>query len=498
MLSNCLKSSLPPETKSEDITALIVLVKNVDSADVCFVKTVKRGITIPKGSAVKVPCRVNTGMLDSNVQVVFESDEEETWPSGLSMSETLLRIKGGSSNQVKLEVRNDSNHDIVLKNRTLVGRLELVRSITPVDVKCKPFSNDIKTSDTETSGNESSVTKASDDTPTASESQSNELDVSEIDLEGLTPEQKSQAIQMLNEERDSFSQSEEDIGVIKDLELDIKLKDDIPVQKSYLSIPRPLYPEVKHYLEGLLNKKFIARSNSPYSSSVVCVRKKDGSLRLCVDYRSLNAKTVADRHPIPRVQETLDNLGGNAWFSVLDQGKAYHQGFMSTGSQSLTAFITPWGLFEWIRIPFGLMNAPSAFQRFMEQCLGDLRDEICSPYLDDVIVYSKTFSEHVEHVRTVLRRLKAHGVKVEKCKFFRKEVAFLGRLVSEHGYRIDPENTKAVTSFKDNPPKTLGDVRKTVGLLGYYCRYIKDFAKIAKPLCELLQVPTSDGKSRNN
>ena len=213
-------------------------------------------------------------MLDSNVQAVFEPDEEETWPSGLSMSETLLRIKGGSSNQVKLEVRNDSNHDIVLKNRTLVGRLKLVHSITPVDVKCKPFSNDIKTSDTETSGNESSVTKASDDTPTASESQSNELDVSEIDLEGLTPEQKSQTIQMLNEERDSFSQSEEDIGVIKDLELDIKLKDDIPVQKNYLSILRPLYPEVKHYLEDLLNKKFIARPNSPYSSSVVCVRKK--------------------------------------------------------------------------------------------------------------------------------------------------------------------------------------------------------------------------------
>ena len=140
-------------------------------------------------------------------------------------------------------------------------------------------------------------------------------------MEGLTPEQKSQAIQMLNEEKDSFSQSEEDIGVIKDLELDIKLKDDIPVQKDYLSIPRPLYPEVKHYLEDLLNKKFIARSNSPYSSSVVCVRKKDGSLRLCVDYRSLNAKTVADRHSIPKVQETLDNLGGNAWFSVLTKGK---------------------------------------------------------------------------------------------------------------------------------------------------------------------------------
>ena len=114
------------------------------------------------------------------------------------MSETLLRNKDRSSNQIKLEVRNDSIHDIVLKNRTLVGRLELVRSVTPIDVKCKPFSNDIKTSDTETSENESAVTRAPDDTPTANASQTNELDISEIDLEGLTPEQKSKKIQMLN------------------------------------------------------------------------------------------------------------------------------------------------------------------------------------------------------------------------------------------------------------------------------------------------------------
>ena len=197
--------------------------------------------------------------------------------------------------------------------------------------------------------------------------------------------------------------------------------------------------------------------------------------------QAFKCQTVAYRHPIPRVQETLDNLGGNAWFSVLDQGKAYHQ-VMTTRSQSLTAFITPRGLFEWIRIPFSLMNVSSAFQRFMEQCLGNLRDEICSPYPDNVIVYSKTFSEYVEHVRTVLRRLKAHGVKLKlkKCKFFKKEVAFSGRLVSKHGYRIDPENTKAVSTLKDNPPKTDGDVRKLVGLLGYYRHYIKDFAKLAE------------------
>ena len=147
--------------------------------------------------------------------------------------------------------------------------------------------------------------------------------VPNVSLEGLSAEQKIIFRQMLREESESFSIHGE-IGDAKGLQMNINLTDTIPVQKTYTAVPRPLYPEVKNYVEDLLNRGWVQRSRSAYSSPVVCVRKKDGTLRLCVDYRQLNQKTVPDRYPLPRVQTTLESLGGNNWFTLLDQGKAYH------------------------------------------------------------------------------------------------------------------------------------------------------------------------------
>lgn len=168
--------------------------------------------------------------------------------------------------------------------------------------------------------------------------------------------------------------------------------------------------------------------------------------------------------------------------------QAYHQGEIHETSQKCTAFSTPWSLHEWIRIPYGIMNAPAGFQRFINNCLFHLRDKICTAYLDDILVYSKTFEEHIRNVQKVLQCLRNKGVKLNpgKCALFKKEIRYLGRLVSENGYRPDPQDIMALDKCKI-PPKTIGNLRSLIGLLGYYRTYIKDFSRKLKPIYNLLQ-----------
>ena len=207
-------------------------------------------------------------------------------------------------------------------------------------------------------------------------------------------------------------------------------------------------------------------------------KKKDGSYRFCVDYRKLNLVTAHDAHPLPRVDDILDSLNGNSLFSTLDLRSGYWQLSMSPEDQQKTAFITPHGLFEFLRMPYGLCTAPATFARAIGIILSGLTYDICLCYFDDVIIFSKTIDQHCHRLQTVLQRFRAHGLKVKasKCSFGANEVIYLGHSVSSTGIHTDPSKTKAVQGLP--PPTNLEQLRYFLGLAGYYRKFIPNFASL--------------------
>ena len=443
-------------------------------------------MVVPAGRRVQVRCRVKAQSNDAEQTVYFsplldENDED------LTFLETVSQLRLGRTNYVSVEVMNLSKEDKVLEKGRVIGSVHGVSAVVPmmrmVNVD-RAKKRDEKTAD---------VGCVSGDLSSES-TDGNETQV-KWDISHLDENQREMMEEVLVKMKDVFSKDEGDIGNIEDFKMPIHVEDQIPVNAAYRKIPPNLYKEVKNYIEDLLTNGWIQESYSSYSSPIVCVRKKDGTLRMCCDYRKLNQKTVADSQPIPRIQDILDSLGGQKVFTTLDMSKAYHQGYIDERHRHLTAFVTPWTLYEWIRIPFGLRNAPPAFQRYMNQVLGDLKGIICEPYLDDVLVYSRTFEQHVKDVEKGLMRLHARGIKLraEKCKFGMPEVRYLGRLISSEGYRPDPADTECLEAFR-TPPKTVGELRSLLGFIGYYRCYVKDFSKRVKPMYDLLR-KDGDGKA---
>ena len=315
-------------------------------------------------------------------------------------------------------------------------------------------------------------------------------------LKDWPPELARRAKALLLEFHHVFSLELNEIGCTDATKHVIELMKDEPFKERFHRIAPPLVDEVCQHIQKMLDSCAIRPSQSPWCNAVVLVRKKDGSLRFCIDFRRLNVRTKKDAYPLPRMQETMESMVGARHFSCMDLKSGFWQVQMDEESRQYTAFMVgSMGMYEFLRMPYGLCNAPATFQHLMQNCLGELNLTYALIYLDDMIVYSKTEEEHLVHLRAVLERFMEHGLKLKpsKCNFFRTEISYLGHKVSVARMEPGTDGLKGITEIA--PPATYTQVRKFLGATGYFRCFIKGYARITKPLNDLLQGENSKLKS---
>ena len=307
-----------------------------------------------------------------------------------------------------------------------------------------------------------------------------------IEAEHLTEVEKGSFQGLMNEFGDVFAQGDLDLGHYQGVKHRIELEDERPFKQKYRRIPPHMLDEVADHIKLLESSGVIRQSHSPYSSPVVCVRKKDGSLRLCIDFRMVNNKTIKDNYSLPRIDEILDSMHGAKYFSRLDLKSGYHQIEIAEEHKERTAFtVGPLGFYEHNRLAFGLCNSPATFQRVMEDCFADMNQKKVLIYIDDVIVFSSSLQEHYDRLKSVLERARKCGLKLApgKCQIAEKQVSFLGFVVSDEGIKTDPEKIEKVRSYP--VPQNAKELQTFLGFTGFYRRFVKDFSKIVQPLNQL-------------
>ena len=222
---------------------------------------------------------------------------------------------------------------------------------------------------------------------------------------------------------------------------------------------------------------------SSYTMLVLLVPKKDGTWRMCVDCRAINSITIKYRHPIPRLDDMLDELHGSSIFTKIDLKRGYHQIRIKESDEWKTTFKTKYGLYEWLVMSFGLTNAPSTFMRLMNHALHAFLGKFVVVYFDDILVYIKNLDEHIDHLHCVLDVLRKEKlyVNLKKFSFFMDKVVFLGYVVSVKGIKVDEEKVKAIKEWPT--PKSIAKVRNFHGLASFYWRFVKDFTEIVKKIC---------------
>src|SRR5271170_3262103 len=306
----------------------------------------------------------------------------------------------------------------------------------------------------------------------------------------LTKIQQQQLDQLLYEYQDVIANDKDPPGRTDLITHSIVTDNTLPIkQRPYRLFPTE-HDFVAKELDQMLEQGIIQPSQSPWAFPIVLVKKKNGKMRFCVDYRKLNKVIKRDAYPLPRIDEILDSLGKAKWFTSLDLASGYWQVEMNSDDREKTAFTTKQGIFEFNVMPFGLTNAPATFQRLMDRLFYNIKNKYILVYLDDINIFSTTFEEHLKHLKEILERFRQANLKLnmEKCHFC-KELTFLGHTISAEGILPDPTKVDKVKNFA--VPTNLTELRGFIGLASYYRRFIQDFSTIVEPMNHLLRKNTS-------
>lgn len=314
----------------------------------------------------------------------------------------------------------------------------------------------------------------------------------EISYDHLDNETKETLKIFLEQYKDCFAMGIKDLTGCDTLLHKVELSDQVPVRQKHYKTPHHLKDELNRQINELLENNIIQESTSPYAAPVILVKKKDGSYRLCTDFRKLNIKTLPDSFPIPNITELVDNLSGSYIFSSLDLCSGFYQMKVDPKDTYKTAFATDSGLYEWNRVPFGLKNSPNSFQRLMQIVLSGLKPHQIAVYLDDIIIASKNnIHDHLEKLKLVFNRLRQHNLKLKpsKCKFLMSTIKYLGFQVCGGKVFPDDSNVSVIDNFKI--PTTKTEVKSFLGVIGFYRRFIPNFAEKALPLTLLTKNNTA-------
>lgn len=309
---------------------------------------------------------------------------------------------------------------------------------------------------------------------------------------GLNREEQSSLEHILNSYEDLIFVEGQILGNTNMIEHEIRTIDDRPVYTKMYRYPHIHEREICNQIDDMLRQGIITESNSPYNSPLWIVPKKMDSSgekkwRIVIDYRKLNDVTVDDKFPIPNIDNILDKLGRAQYFSTIDLAKGFHQIIVKEEDRLKTAFSTPYGHYEFVRMPFGLKNAPATFQRLINYVLRDLINKICVVYLDDILIFSTSFQEHLCNIDKVFRKLREANLKIQinKCKFFARETLYLGHILTPEG--VKPNSAKVDTILNLKLPNTVKGIKSFLSMTGYYRKFIRDYSKVAYPMIKYLK-----------